>query len=276
MYYNFFLRIKARLTTVIGLHMVYLFFTEGVLDESGRNTCELLTTRKERNDYLFNFYLSRVSLNTFMEFLRSPDSNVDAILLEYIEAEIAVLHEQVKRRRKTAPKRLPSPKKEEVAAEGELRDLLKKPKNSAPVAGTSFRSDDTTGVTAPHHSTNHPHHRCLSGRTQPWEASTSRHLNRHLLQVTNTIGDSSSPTSTTPATTTTTIRPTPPGITTEGFAGATNAMFSVETPNAAVNCCKWVPAKTEARLPYQLLAVTLSPSRGWWLCINWKTQTTTL
>ena len=80
---------------MIGLHMVYLLFKEGVLDESGRNTCELLTTRKERNDYLFNFYLGRVSLNAFMEFLRSPDSNVDAILLEYIEAEIAALHVRV-------------------------------------------------------------------------------------------------------------------------------------------------------------------------------------
>ena len=66
MYYDFFLRIRARLTTVIGLHMVYLLFKEGVLDESGRNTCDLLTTRKERNDYLFNFYLGRVSLNAFM------------------------------------------------------------------------------------------------------------------------------------------------------------------------------------------------------------------
>ena len=115
---------------MIGLHMVYLFLKEGVLDASGRNTCELLTNRKERNDYLFDFYLDRMNLNTFMKFLRSPDSNVDAILLEYIEAEIAVLREQVKRRRKTTPKRLPSSKKEEVAAEGELRALLKKPKNS--------------------------------------------------------------------------------------------------------------------------------------------------
>ena len=123
---------------MIGLHMVYLLFKEGVLDESRRNTCELLTTRKERNDYLFNFYLGRVSLNAFIEFLRSPDSNVDAILLEYIETEIAALHVRFKRRRKTAPKRLPSPKKEEAAAEGELRDLLKKPRNSAPVAGSSF------------------------------------------------------------------------------------------------------------------------------------------
>ena len=80
---------------MIGLHMVYLFFKEGVLDESGRNTCELLTNRKERNDYLFNFYLGRVSFNIFMDFLRSPDSNVDAILLEYIEAEIAALHARV-------------------------------------------------------------------------------------------------------------------------------------------------------------------------------------
>ena len=105
---------------MIGLHMVYLLFKEGVLDESGRNTCELLTTRKERNDYLFNFYLGRENLNAFMEFLRSPDSNVDAILLEYIEAEMAALHVRVKRRRKTATKRLPSPTKEEAAAEGEL------------------------------------------------------------------------------------------------------------------------------------------------------------
>ena len=105
---------------MIGLHMVYLFFKEGVLDESGCNTCELLTNRKERNDYLFNFYLGRVSLNIFMEFLRSPDSNVDAILLEYIEAEIAALHARVKGRRKTTPKRLPSAEKEEAAAEGDL------------------------------------------------------------------------------------------------------------------------------------------------------------
>ena len=138
MYYNFFLRIKTRLTTVISLHIVYLFFKEGILGASGRNTCELLTNRKERNDYLFKFYLDRMNLNTFMKFLRSPDSNVDAPLLEHIEAEIAVLREQVKRRRKTTPKRLPSSKKEEVVVEGELRTLLKKSKNSAPVAGTSF------------------------------------------------------------------------------------------------------------------------------------------
>ena len=123
---------------MIGLHMVHLFFKEGILDASGRNTCELLTTRKGRNDYLFDFYLGRMNLNTFMEFLRSPDSNVDAILLEYIEAEIAVLREQVKCRRKTTPKRLPSSKKEVVVVESELRTLLKKSKNSAPVAGTSF------------------------------------------------------------------------------------------------------------------------------------------
>ena len=101
---------------MIGLRMVYLLFKEGVLDKAGRNTCELLTTRRGRNDYLFNFSLGRVSLNAFMAFLRSPDSNVDAILLEYIEAEIAALHLRVKRRRKTAPKRLPSPKKEEPGA----------------------------------------------------------------------------------------------------------------------------------------------------------------
>ena len=89
---------------MIGLHMLYLFLKEGVLDASGRNTCELLTNRKERNDYLFDCYLGRMNLNTFMEFLRSPDSNVDATLLEHIEAEIAVLREQVKRRRKTTPK----------------------------------------------------------------------------------------------------------------------------------------------------------------------------
>ena len=104
LYYDFFLQIKARLTSVIGLHMVYMLFKEGVLDQSGRITCELLATRKERNDYLFNFYLGRVSLNAFMAFLRSPDSNVDAILLQYIEAEIAALHVRVKRRRKTSPK----------------------------------------------------------------------------------------------------------------------------------------------------------------------------
>ena len=123
---------------MISLHMMYLFFKEGILGASGCNTCELLTTRKERNDYLFNFYLGKVNLNTFMEFLRSPESNVDAPLLEHIEAEIAVLREQVKRRRKTTPKRLPSSKKEEVVVEGELRTLLKKSKNSAPVTGTSF------------------------------------------------------------------------------------------------------------------------------------------
>ena len=33
----------------------------------------------------------------------------------------------------------------------------------------------------------------------------------------------------------------PPGITAEALAAATNATFSVETPNA-VNCCEWVPA----------------------------------
>ena len=110
---------------MIGLHMLYMLFQEGVLDQSARNACELLATRKERNDYLFDFYLGRVSLNAFMTFLRSPDSNVDSILLQYIETEIAALHVRVKRRRKTLPKRLTSPKKEAVA-EGELRDLLKK------------------------------------------------------------------------------------------------------------------------------------------------------
>ena len=93
---------------MISLHMLQLFLKAGILGASGRNTCELLATRKERNDYLFNFYLGRMNLNTFMELLRSPDSNVDALLLEYIEAEIAVLRERVKRRRKTTPKRLPS------------------------------------------------------------------------------------------------------------------------------------------------------------------------
>ena len=70
MYYNFFLRKKARLNTVIGLHIVYLFFKEGILDASGCTTCELLTNRKERNDYLFEFYLDRMNLNTFMEVLK--------------------------------------------------------------------------------------------------------------------------------------------------------------------------------------------------------------
>ena len=41
----------------------------------------------------------------------------------------------------------------------------------------------------------------------------------------------------------------PPGITTEAFAGATNATFSVETPNAAVNCFKWVPASLHTNEP---------------------------
>ena len=167
LYDDFFLRIRARLTIVIGLHMVYLLFKEGVLDESRRNTCELLTTRKERNDYLFNFYLSRVSLNAFMEFLRSPDSNVDAILLEYIKAEIAALHVRVKRRRKTAPKRLPSPEKEEAAAEGELRDLLKKPRNSTPVAGTSFVPMTLPVSLPPTTEPNHPPPPMSVGRHPP-------------------------------------------------------------------------------------------------------------
>ena len=41
----------------------------------------------------------------------------------------------------------------------------------------------------------------------------------------------------------------PPGITAEAFAGATNATFSVETPKAAVNCCKWVPASLHTNEP---------------------------
>ena len=150
LYYEFFLRNKSRLTSEIGLHMLYMLFQEGVLDQSAHNTCELLATRKERNDYLFDFYLGRVSLNGFLTFLRSPDSNVDSILLEYIEAEIAALHVLVKRRRKTSPKRLTSPKNEAVA-EGELRDLLKKlrtipivtlpyvqERDTPPVAGSSL------------------------------------------------------------------------------------------------------------------------------------------
>ena len=126
---------------MISINIVYLFFNEGILGASGRNTCELLTTRKERNEYLFNFYLGMMNLNTFMEFLRSPDSNVDAPLLEHIEAEIAVLRERVKHRRKTTPKQLPSSVKEEVVVvESEVRNLLKKSKNSAPVAsGATLR-----------------------------------------------------------------------------------------------------------------------------------------
>ena len=213
---------------MIGLHMVYLFFKEGVLDASGCNTCELLTTRKERNDYLFNFYLGKVNLNTFMEFLRSPESNVDATLLEHIEAEIAVLREQVKRRRKTTPKRLPSPKKEEVAAEGELRTLLKKSKNSAPVAGTSF---------AP--------------MTLPVSLPPTTDVCRAAPNILRKRGPAATSTTTSyklpiPSVTAAPPHPPPcglpPGITAEGFAGATNARFSVEAPNAVVNRCKWVPA----------------------------------
>ena len=81
---------------MIGLHMLYMLFQEGVLDQSACNTCELLGSSKERNEYLFDLYLGRVSLSAFMTFLRSPDSNVHTILLEYIEAEIAALHVRVR------------------------------------------------------------------------------------------------------------------------------------------------------------------------------------
>ena len=216
---------------MIGLHMVYLFLKEGVLDASGRNTCELLTTRKERNDYLFDFYLGRMNLNTFMEFLRSPESNVDATLLEHIEAEIAVLREQVKRRRKTTPKRLPSSKKEEVVVEGELRTLLKKSKNSAPVAGTSFvpmtlpvSLPPTTDVcrAAPN----------ILRKRGPAATSTTT---SYKLPIPSVTAAPPHPPPPPPC-------GLPPGITAEGFAGATNATFSVEAPNAVVNRCKWVPA----------------------------------
>ena len=222
---------------MIGLHMLYLFLKEGVLDASGRNTCELLTNRKERNDYLFDFYLGRMNLNTFMEFLRSPDSNVDAILLEHIEAEIAVLREQVKRRRKTTPKRLPSSKKEEVAVEGELRDLLKKPKNSAPVAGTSF-VPMTLPVSLP------PTTEPITPTTDVCRAAPNI-LGKRRPATTSTVTSYKLPI---PSVTAAPPHPPPPpcglppGITAEGYAGATNATFSVETPNAVVNHCKWVPA----------------------------------
>ena len=230
-YYDFFLRKKARLNTVIGLHIVYLFFKEGILDASGRTTCELLTNRKERNDYLFEFYLDRMNLNTFMKFLRSPESNVDATLLEHIEAEIAVLREQVKRRRKTTPKRLPSSKKEEVVVEGELRTLLKKSKNSAPVAGTSFvpmtlpvSLPPTTDVcrAAPN----------ILRKRRPATTSTTT---SYKLPIPSVTAARPHPPPPPPC-------GLPPGITDEGFAGATNATFSFEAPNAVVNRCKWVPA----------------------------------
>ena len=235
---------------MIGLHMVYLLFKEGVLDESGCNTCELLTTRKERNNYLFNFYLGRVSLNAFMEFLRSPDSNVDAILHEYIEAEIAALHVRVNRRRKTAPKRLSSPKKEEAAAEGELRDLLKKPRKSAPVAGTSF-VPMTLPVSLP------PTTKPITPTTDVCRAAPTI-LGKHHPAVTSTVTTYKLPI---PSATAAPPQPPrllppppppyglPPGITAEAFAGATNATFSVETPNAAVNCCEWVPASLHTNEP---------------------------
>ena len=231
MYYEFFLRIKARLTTVISIHIVYLFFKEGILGASGRNTCELLTTRKERNEYLFNFYLGRMNLNTFMEFLRSPDSNVDAPLLEHIEAEIAVLRERVKRRRKTTPKRLPSSVKEEVVVvESEVRTLLKKSKNSAPVAGTSF-----VPMTLPV---------SLPPTTDVCRAAPNI-LRKRRSAATSTTTSYKLPIASVTAAPPNRPPPPcglPPGITAEGFAGATNARFSVEAPNAVVNRCKWVPA----------------------------------
>ena len=216
---------------MIGIHIVYLFFKEGILGASGRNTCELLTTRKERNDYLFNFYLGRMNLNTFMEFLRSPDSNVDAPLLEHIEAEIAVLRERVKRRRKTTPKRLPSSVKEEVVVvESEVRTLLKKSKNSAPVAGTSF-----VPMTLPV---------SLPPTTDVCRAAPN------ILRKRRSAATSTTTSYKLPIASVTAAPPhrppppcgLPPGITAEGFAGATNARFSVEAPNAVVNRCKWVPA----------------------------------
>ena len=69
MYYQFFLRNKSRLTSMIGLHFLYMLFKEGVLDQSVCDTCEMMGSRKERNEYLFDFYLSRVSVSTFMTFL---------------------------------------------------------------------------------------------------------------------------------------------------------------------------------------------------------------
>ena len=232
----------------IVLLMVYLLFKEGVLDEAGRNTCELLTTRKERNDYLFNFYLGRVSLNAFMAFLRSPDSNVDAILLEYIEAEIAALHVRVKRRRKTAPKRLPSPKKEEAAAEGELRDLLKKPRNSALVTGSSF-VPMTLPLSLP------PTTEPITPTTDDCQAAPAI-LGKRRPDVTSTVTSYKLPI---PSAAAAPPQPPrllpppppyglPPGITAEALAAATNATFSVETLNA-VNCCEWVPASLHTNQP---------------------------
>ena len=65
MYYQFFLRNKSRLTSVIGLHFLYMLFKEGVLDQSACDTCELMGSRKERNEYLSY----RVSVSMFMTFL---------------------------------------------------------------------------------------------------------------------------------------------------------------------------------------------------------------
>ena len=217
---------------MISINIVYLFFNEGILGASGRNTCELLTTRKERNEYLFNFYLGMMNLNTFMEFLRSPDSNVDAPLLEHIEAEIAVLRERVKRRRKTTPKQLPSSVKEEVVVvESEVRNLLKKSKNSAPVAGASF-VPMTLPVSLPPTTDVCRAAPTILGKRRPAATSTTTSYKLPIASVTAAPPHRPPP------------PPCglPPGITAEGFAGATNARFSVEVPNAVVNRSKWVPA----------------------------------
>ena len=261
---------------MIGLHMVYLL-KEGVLDESGCNTCELLTTRKERNDYLFNFYLGRVSLNAFMEFLRSPDSNVDAILLNYIEAEIAALHVQVKRRRKIAPKRLPSPKKEEAAAEGELRDLLKKPRNSAPVARTSF-VPMTLPVSLP------PTTEPINPTTDVCRAAPTI-LRKRRPDVTSTVTTYKLPiplATAAPPQPPRLLPPPPPyglppvlrlrhsptlrfRLRHRMLSTAASGYQPLYTPiNHQGQPFMW----TEARPPCQSSAATLSPSRGWWLCTN--------
>ena len=261
---------------MIGLHLVYLLFKEGVLDESRRNTCELLTTRKERNDYLFNFYLGRVSLNAFMEFLRSPDSNVDGILLEYIEAEIAALHVRVKQRRKSAPKRLSSPKKEEAAAEGELQELLKKPRKSAPVAGTSF-IPMTLPVSLPPTTNQSPPPQMSVGRHPPSLGSIAQpsprpspptsyqyHRRQQLPHNHHACYHHHHHTAYPPVLR---LRHSPV-LPTLRFRLRHRAVRGYQPRYTPMNHRDQSFVWTEARPPYQLLVVTLSPSRGWWLCIN--------
>ena len=222
--------------------------------------CELLATRKERNDYLFDFYLDRVSLNAFMAILRSPDLNVDAILLEYIEAEIAALHVRVKRRRKTSPKRLTSPKKEAVV-EGELRDFLKKPRtipiitlpsfqerDTAPVAGSSI-IPMTLPVSLP------PTTEPITPTTDVCRAAPTI-LEKCRAAVTSTVTSYKLPI---PSAAAAPPQPPrllpppppyalPPCITAETLAAATNGTFSVETPNAVI-FCEWVPASLHTDQP---------------------------